>query len=740
MPTTSEILDALKLDQRKGRPLDTTLILALYSAEPRRWLSLLLLEGIVPDPTDKELHSSLKSLFQGLSGAIVDPTSLKNAELILQVVIALLTVTSTKKGIGERLLNLPLWDEPGTLVLRLAAFVESQAYLAAQLAATTTPQDPRGTDPVALARTTLPFRSKAAPWVARQNPANSLEELIECVELILRHARHSFRSTAGIRKTVEPPSPYEDPVFEKLLLLASAWRQYEDVWARIKFREWIPSSREGVMVVQHPDQAVFLREEASKYRSQAHLMELLLSEETLKNEVDSDTDWNIRQLSAGMSLPQIGQVWDGVLDIGSLRTCTRRTTYRRASEYLIQLRHYEPLADSLRKFAPFDWKQWFSAFDVLRVLASAFHVLVCETIGPANALGGCRSVVLASRDQLRKLFADVLGVGMQTATILLDELVFDERRKLREIWDQPLLPIGDENVVIVPSIIQATSAIRSLENLIDDKHGSFDVLGHAFENTIEAHLRACSDAQVARGKKLYDAQGRVIVEFDLVCWWKARLILIETKCLKSTHSPADEHHAWGKLSYAVQQLARRRELAALHWEQLRQAAPDLRLPAVCPPQTQTICIALTNILRFSGLAENGIFIADELSLMRFFGPAEAHRVTVSAAGFSQEATGHKVRDALSPEELLRYLSDPPQVRAFIANTKAAWLPLWSLNESDPRVVVQTSEFHGTADTLFPISSESGRNREKRARVRKEADRRKRSRRDSRKARKRQRNR
>ena len=700
--TTAELLKQLKKLAHAGRPWDHDLLDSLVTQEPKRWMALLLLDGVIPDPHSPEWLHGLKSMLEGVAEGL-------SASLPSDVALSIMSVASSLMALGRcfdslrrQLEETPVWSAPAAFIYRLGAFLESQAFIAAQRHTAVASQG-EGYDPVAALRSTLQGPVEGA---AKLTLLQSIEEQCEMVELVVRYLQHKHIPNVGFGDLSQLPSPYEDASLHTALNIANTWRMLNELWAHIKFLGWLPDTKDEATRYWPPDVEEFMLAETGKVRENVFRHQILMTEWVLKERLDSDNDAQMKALSESVSLPAPGEVWDGKIDVEGMRQGARSTTWRRTAEYYIGLRNYVPLLAEVRFGKQAGWPEWIRGMDVLKLLAGALQRKAWSTVPDIVGHGCLGSVFVLRRNDLRDLLVLTAEFTLDDADDLLQSFVFDARRKTREIWDQPLLPLEDELLLLVPSVVLSTSPMRAIENLIADVGNSFSVGGKPFEAYVEQVLVVDAGAQVERGLKFDASDGRP-VEFDLVAWWQGRLLLVETKCLKSIHSAADQYRARREVEEAVQQLSRRRKLSVSDWPTLRKTATKLDLPEKAPDASAIICVALTNALQFTGAERDGVLVTDDLCFRRFFGEPEVVQLGIGPDGVTSRRTGRVIRQGrASPMSLLQYLRDPPQVSVIRKKIKPAWLPIAAPEQGLNPILLLASEFSGTAKDLWaPLGRE-----------------------------------
>ena len=204
---TGAVLDTIKqsLESRDELLLGQTLA-DLAEIEPDRWVALLHLNNVIPDPDSKRFLETYALLAGGLSHALRNSSFPTNS--YFQIMLPCLNLAALFSSIRQRLDELSVWERPAIrLILRLAAFVEDQSYLINN--EITTGADGRGYhDPREM------FSANLATLI--DGPKTSrlamYEGHCEILQLVLSYSMHKFHSDffgdIGVNK-----SPYGDADF-----------------------------------------------------------------------------------------------------------------------------------------------------------------------------------------------------------------------------------------------------------------------------------------------------------------------------------------------------------------------------------------------------------------------------------------------------------------------------------------------------------------------------------------------
>ena len=68
--------------------------------------------------------------------------------------------------------------------------------------------------------------------------------------------------------------------------------------------------------------------------------------------------------------------------------------------------------------------------------------------------------------QLIDLVVQVTGLAPELCKTSIGALHFDRNLKHLDIWDMPLIPVGNETVLFIPTLVWFGNPLRSIENMM----------------------------------------------------------------------------------------------------------------------------------------------------------------------------------------------------------------------------------------------------------------------------------
>jgi len=341
--TTGNIIDAIKQAIKHDDSLTVSRLLPeLINIEPSKWLTLLYIGNIIPEPGSKNFRKVVGTLLDAFGNAI-KTSSIPTTEF-LEIVVSLFSLDASFISIRERLEALNLWEKPGIQVIfRYAAFLEDQVYLFEK----TVQKDAKNQGYYLPTTLYADDKSSDMPGETYASILASYETNCENLQLTLAYCLHRY-GTTFFGKPVTIESPYGDPEFKRLVVLATTWRNYKELWGRIKFQGWKPrsySDDSSVIIYVPPDMEEFIRFEVGSIRLQQILSEISTGFLQLSTQ-HSDTPEIIEQIAKSVTIPAMGQVWNGEMDVLGFKKAISKTRNFIFGLLLLDYFHYRTVVES----------------------------------------------------------------------------------------------------------------------------------------------------------------------------------------------------------------------------------------------------------------------------------------------------------------------------------------------------------------------------------------------------------
>jgi len=677
-------------------------LIELIHLEPTAWLRIILLDSVFPDANSRDWTKRLPAFMKALSQvAESNLLPLDSLDATMRTLVALLDIGPRLQRIAKRLDGARFFNRSkSTQIFRLATWLESQSALLPDAVAKVAISG-GNYDPIAALQTSI-----SGPGITGGvAPVSSWEAMADAAELVLKYL--IWRQQSNPFGAIDPlDSPYNSPDFTEICKLSVAWQDLEGVWADVKFNGWLPKQAKDAIVFLPPDQDDLHRRFVSLVRQgrfEAQEIALWVN----GGPPPSNDEWDIRKMARAVHVPPPGAIWKCTeISAERLRQASRDTFFLRVVQYEVEKRHYKPLVDNLAGgMGPnaVSWPEWLAARNVLAIICEVFRQAAQNQLHDPEEKRE-RSVVPVRVAELASLVSASTGLTLDRAQACIDFMIFAGGQRGIGLFDQPLLPVGENLVLLVPCLVMMANAVYSLENFVSAFGiGDFSQRGIPFEKSIAADLKEhavpCEAdvwAVMPDGNKM---------NYDTVCWWMGYLILIEAKCVRTAFSSADDFHTRSAVNESINQLIRRRDSLAVLWSSLRDAVPSLSLPGKPPNADRVFCVSVTNSMRFTGLVQDGVICTDDLCLMKYFDAPLSPVYKLDGARLAVVGYVRNRADILNPPGWMEYLRHPPQIRSLEKEVKIAFRGVLRLPDDPNGLVVPTYTYSGSMNQV--IESLSG---------------------------------
>lgn len=647
----------------------------LICLEPNKWKQLLYLKKLIPDPGSLNFNKAIGVVMGGIGYSLEQGSehSMDQYDLLSSLVIIHLCL----KSIREKLDELNVWSEPVIeTIVRLASFIEDQMVKGLQIL------EDRITDQRYIS--SLNYLTTNIPTMLGGNASilSGFEEHCELLQLIYYYSKYRYGDILYGEITAFR-SPYEDVDFKKLMIYASLWSLYNDLWEKAIFMSWVRKNdpRTDISIYHPSDIEEYYRYIVGNIRFQEILSEIYSIGQL--NNIGPDKKL-INVLASSITIPDIGELWDCVIDNKLFKEILKNYFHIIEIE-LLKLYHFEQITpliylDSGDK--KISWSTYWEVRKCLQILSDVTQLAVRQKIIKNELLTPLKRILFIHKDRLAEFISNIIGLPLQEVVYTLDILTFDPKNKQIEIWDTPLIKFSEEVILFIPCIISAGSALRAAENFVAEWNDSlFSERGRYLEKDINQFLLSVNVP--VRGPITFsDVDGNKI-ECDLIMYWEGYLVLIEAKCTKAVFRPSDMYWARSRIIEAMEQLKFRKKAILENWGSFCKAINDIELPNTPISQENIRLVVLTNDLHFTSWTLDDIVVTDEFCLKRFFGPGDIEIY------YGNEPKGSLQRIRISDEpnakELFDYLMNPPQVKLFRDLIKVEVHEIPQVKDGDPKM-------------------------------------------------------
>jgi hypothetical protein len=534
---------------------------------------------------------------------------------------------------------------------------------------------------------------------AMVSPLAGNEANHERLELIVRHVLHKHtRLTSGALDLSR--GPYLEPDFQVVWTFAAAWRLVENVETSLRSGYWTTKRTNNDSIVEIVPISIerYMLDVLGRRRETLYYERRIAAYLIRLASTVTDSPEAVAKVAASVTFPDAGAPWDGNLDCEALRLACSRTSFGIAMNIVFSERMYSPLTKGLRvgaKSTSVAWPVWVRAYEVLRILSNAwieaFQAVLPDAVGGNDCMKG---LLIVRRRSLVELLVSVGELDSMDAEAACQLLIFDPKRRRLDLWGQPILPCGQDFLIIVTTALLSANPRHLVELAVKEWSGSaFDVRGGPFESRIENIWTQAPGARVKARIAFVAADGKE-VEFDVVTWWEDQLWITEAKCLKAVLNDIDYAEASKVLAKSVAQLMRQKEIVLSQWELLRKHAKELNLPEIPPERDRVHLVSATSIFNFTGLQIGGAFVTDHLSLGRFFENGQFTKWRISPNEITHDSAGPRIWSGNHPTatELLSYLASPPQVEAAAQGFSLTCMRLPRINAEDDEIRTLLPQF------------------------------------------------
>jgi hypothetical protein len=491
----------------------------------------------------------------------------------------------------------------------------------------------------------------------------------------------------------EDISPYEIPSIEKLNLLALHRGMVDHLWEKVKYRGWRQylwrgMDEEEIMYYEPPNKKFFKLESAAverySYKEKLDLYKrqdlsfrstfekLILLEDNLAAEIDLDEPASLFRLNSE-KLKQLTHTYHKINETGI-----------DSLEFIDSDIWRRNVLGANRNIS---FKKFFSFVTYLQALGGGYSQKSHENFVDEDRAGYKRLAPRIQKSALVNNYVELFDEELEVTTELLDMLTFRPRPKgeLSDLFSQPLVFMGEDEVVLVPALIKQLNLPRMIEQQfgiwkIDDAYK-----GKALERYIKRALSFNRFLKVNLGELKFDAFDGKPVEFDFLATFEDHVLLIEMKCLRRPYSPKEIFDLEDDVYYGVEQVNRRAEVLQRDWEQIR-ASATIGLPTSPPDPKKIIKVVCLNIFDFTAKKIDGVVITDASSLTKYFMNPVVDQIEI---GKTKKKVGEFSLWELgkpTPMELKRFLEKPHAMKDIYDCLESTPRQLMLIEEENEKIV------------------------------------------------------
>lgn len=649
----------------------------IYQDHNKDWIKVIKLSDAIISPLSHRFSNGylvrLLSAFQG----IIDRIPVEAAEeFLFGLYQHLLVIYVRSARLNDRLENSEfLKRNPVEQIYLLCTFLEDQARIADAMVMERLKDSQSSTGLHVLTQ-----YSRNKDTGAESSIIDSIEGLVECIGTNLRYVfwRFGKQLSGELTKKV---TPYNDGTFKEILILGNIRDLLDGLWQHIKYKEWKWIDKDGITYYVPPSIERFLLEEASVERFRLYQWELTGSYlHPPVAEIILECEKMLDSINIDLNIAP----WKPNLSIDILKTLVgSHTIFDISLEELLD-KLYKVSISSLRFGPPeshVNGDVFLRAVKFVSTISYLYKKASWKLTDEKYDVGLAALVPIMDETDLLELISHVSDMTFDEAKASLDLLCFNPKHTRLDLWLQPLIPIGGDKVLLIPSVFSNVNLIRLFEAHILQWDIGFNDRGPLFEDEIRSKFREVGVASNTKQVKFVASDGRE-VEYDVLSWFKDYLLIIEAKCLRNPYSPYDRFNCWRAIENGVQQLKRRREIVLSDWNSIREHS-DIWLPEKPPAHDKILCMVITNIFTFTGVEVDGIRVADLMCLYRYLSSPDIEARMSSAEGHVQTIPWKRIwaESEPLPIELWEFIRRPPALELILKNANVDFYPIPPLEKS-----------------------------------------------------------
>ena len=668
----ADLLKQLKqnLERDNIQSASDTLV-RIYQDYTDDWIEVIKLSDCIISPLSHRFSNSylisLLSAFQGIIGRV--PVEAAEA-FIFNLYQHLLIIYSRSTKVNDRLeASEFIKRNPVDQIYLLCTFLEDQARIAEGMIMEHLKESQPSTGLHVLTQ-----YLQNQDTGSESSVVDSIEGLVECIDTNIRYIFYKFGKTLNGKHT-KMASPYNDGAFKEILILGNVRELLDGLWQLVKYRGWKSIHKDDITYYVPPNKEQFLLEEASVERFRLYQWELTrsymhspMAEIILKHEKIMDS----------IQIDLNNAPWKPKVPIDVLKDLVEfHPLFEISLEELLD-KLYKVSISRLRFGLPgrkINGDVFLRAVKLISTISYLYKKESWKLTHDNYDEGLAVLVPVINESDLLELLSLVSNMTLEEANCALSLLRFNPKHTRLDLWLQPLIPIGGGRVLLIPSLFSKLNLIRLFEAHILQWDIGFDDRGSLFENEIRSKLNkvgiSCSTKQV----KFIASDGKE-VEYDVLCWFKDYMLIVEAKCLKNPYSPYDRFNCWKEIENGVRQLKRRRDVLISDWNSIR-AHSDIWLPEKPPAQDKILCMVITNIFTFTGVEIDGIRVADLMCLYRYLSSSDIEAYTSTSDQPVQTSPWKRIWAEQEPQpiELWEFIHRPPAIELILKNADIGFYPI-----------------------------------------------------------------
>lgn len=246
---------------------------------------------------------------------------------------------------------------------------------------------------------------------------------------------------------------------------------------------------------------------------------------------------------------------------------------------------------------------------------------------------------------------------------IINWFIFKNKRDTHmDIFSQPLIYVGHEEVVFCPALINQINIPRYLENLSLDNGVKISLIGKKFEEELRILLAKSENIKVNTSRlDFIGLQGEV--EYDFLATFDDYLIIMEFKALVTPYDEVRLKKDEKEIKKGINQVNKRCKTILTDWNKVK-ANVNIDLPDKPFEEDKIIKIVCTNIYDFTTLEYDNVLITDSSVISKFF-----NNPIITRKQNNKVVSKHKMwkGDMPTVNEFLEYLKNPHVIKLYDNN-------------------------------------------------------------------------
>lgn len=543
---------------------------------------------------------------------------------------------------------------------------------------------------------------------------DNFEAIVELFDTLIRLLQFNSQGKIDGQSTnsYTDVSPYYIPSLEQIMHLTSHKETLDTLWEKIKYRDWnfyvYKTERDKVYYYspRHENNHKLEKAATHRYRYKEYVdyisnLNLDFANRTV-NEINDiisfpvnkpeklfALDPEVLNLCLQISKPRIetaiekmrGKLGDrfSTIKIGHSKTISLHDLYDCFS-YLLSLGN----AYSLNSFRSFDDSDFSFLAPVLDI------------------------------DHFVKGFIKNYNIEPEKAEEIIELAVFKPKdmKKSLDVFSQPLIYVGDNQIVFCPHLIIQMNFERIVEKHLNAFEIQLSSKGTVLENELNSIMNFSPYFEVNNTKVKFEAYDNKQVEYDMIGVMDHKILLIEMKCLTRPYSDYELNEKEREILNGVEQV-NRREKILINQPELVQKHMDINLPTNSPTKEDIIKIVCTDIFDFTGRTVGDVYITDKSAFMKFFLNPNFEQIEIHGREHEVTHVQRLYNEKPTSKILIEYLKLPLAVKPFFSKLVEEPRKLMLLSEKSKKIgftdyIIRTNPFEQTSN-VKPPSKKIGRN-------------------------------